>query len=146
MEALTLYIIGIGGSTSRQTRGIVNLTLLLNTTVSSIVIRAHVLRKVPSILPSFTINPQSWPHLRKLKLADPVFLNPRVIDIIIGADFNGPIIKPSIIKQTPLAHQLPIFGWLVSSPAPRTHQSIHASYFSERETLQHFFIKFWVQY
>ena len=53
---------------------------------------------VTTIQPSFQAQPQTWPHLKGLKLADPEFLTPRPIDIIIGADHYSQIIKAQYTK------------------------------------------------
>ncbi|XP_046145616.1 uncharacterized protein LOC123988902 [Osmia bicornis bicornis] len=92
-----------------------------------------------------------WPHIRKLRLADNDFLTPRPVDLIIGADFYGRIIKPNIIKgspTTPIA-QLSIFGWLVIGPVNESHSNTHYSHFAvaqdDQSNLQELLTKFWVQ-
>ncbi|XP_024884653.1 uncharacterized protein LOC112462831 [Temnothorax curvispinosus] len=69
---------------------------------TDVIIQAHILQTLTNILPSFNAAPQEWPHLTKLTLADPDFLTPRPVDIIIGADSYGQIIKPNIIKRDTL--------------------------------------------
>lgn len=54
----------------------------------------------------------SWPHLHGLQLADPDFLTPSPIDLILGADSYGLFIQSDIIKgseEEPIA-QRTIFG------------------------------------
>ncbi|XP_071579859.1 uncharacterized protein [Temnothorax nylanderi] len=104
-----------------------------------------------NILPSFNAAPQEWPHLTKLTLADPDFLTPRPVDIIIGADSYGRIIKPNIIKQDalmPIA-QLSIFGWLVLGPVDTSSSAsaaVHHASIQEREdALDELLAKFWTQ-
>ncbi|XP_043501583.1 uncharacterized protein LOC122523762 [Polistes fuscatus] len=80
---------------------------------------------VTSILSSGEISHEpEWPHLRGLNLADPEFLTPRVVDVIIEADFYGHLIRPNIIRHSPSdpIAQLSIFRWLVigSTRAPVT--------------------------
>ncbi|XP_043264246.1 uncharacterized protein LOC122404376 [Colletes gigas] len=115
----SMSIIGIGGRKSTTTRGIVSLTLHSNYSNASVRLRAHVLPTLTTILPSTNMDHQEWPHLKNLKLADPDFMvPPRSIDVIIGADSYGHVIKPNLIKglpSTPIA-QLSIFGWLVIGP------------------------------
>ncbi|XP_071579408.1 uncharacterized protein [Temnothorax nylanderi] len=104
-----------------------------------------------NILPSFNAAPQEWPHLTKLTLADPDFLTPRPVDIIIGADSYGQIIKPNIIKQDPLMPiaQLSIFGWLVLGPVDTSSSAsaaVHHASIQEREdALDELLAKFWTQ-
>ncbi|XP_015118792.1 uncharacterized protein LOC107042306 [Diachasma alloeum] len=69
-------------------------------------------------IPPFTCE-STIPHqLRELQLVDPHFLKPGVIDIIIGADVYGRIIRERIIgfKETNLIAQQTIFGWTISGP------------------------------
>lgn len=46
---------------------------------------------------------QTWTHLNKLQVADPRFMTPRPIDIIIEADYYGQIIKANIAQGAPTA-------------------------------------------
>ncbi|XP_071577176.1 uncharacterized protein [Temnothorax nylanderi] len=104
-----------------------------------------------NILPSFNAAPQEWPHLTKLILADPDFLTPRPVDIIIGADSYGQIIKPNIIKQDPLMPiaQISIFGWLVLGPVDTSSSASaavhHASIQERKDALDELLAKFWTQ-
>ncbi|XP_036144957.1 uncharacterized protein LOC118646365 [Monomorium pharaonis] len=108
-------------------------TSLVNTQAfSSLELEVHILKTVTSILPSFETEPEEW-HLKHLALADPEFLIPRPVDILIGADAYGQIIKPNIIRHSPFMPiaQLSIFGWLVLGPVnKKTHQLVD---------------KFWIQ-
>ncbi|XP_015189698.1 PREDICTED: uncharacterized protein LOC107073524 [Polistes dominula] len=110
------------------------------------------IKTVTTILPAIkTQQEPEWPHLKGLNLADPEFLVPRAVEVIVGADFYGQLIRPNIIRhseRTPIA-QLSIFWWLVIGPiqAPvalaRTthHGSLQVSNSSLRELLT----RFWVQ-
>nr|XP_034195046.1 uncharacterized protein LOC117611218 [Osmia lignaria] len=85
----------------------------------SVTVQAHVLTKVTTCLPSEPPARPALPsHLEKLNLADPQFVKSRPVDIILGADAYGQVIKPNIIRNasTPLIAQLSIFGWLVIGP------------------------------
>ncbi|XP_011868959.1 PREDICTED: uncharacterized protein LOC105562596 [Vollenhovia emeryi] len=145
-----IVVNGIAGKECTRTRGVVSLTLRSTHSNAAATIQAHVLRTVTSILPSFEAEPEEWPHLRNLALADPDFLIPRPVDILIGADAYGQIIKPNIIRHSPLMPiaQLSIFGWLVLGPVNRevirtsTH---HASTKVNEDVLNELLTKFWVQ-
>ncbi|XP_011859976.1 PREDICTED: uncharacterized protein LOC105557364 [Vollenhovia emeryi] len=145
-----IVVNGIAGKECTRTRGVVSLTLRSTHSNAAATIQAHVLRTVTSILPSFEAEPEDWPHLRNLALADPDFLIPRPVDILIGADAYGQIIKPNIIRHSPLMliAQLSIFGWLVLGPVNReairtsTH---HASTQVNEDVLNELLTKFWVQ-
>ncbi|XP_011882055.1 PREDICTED: uncharacterized protein LOC105569874, partial [Vollenhovia emeryi] len=144
-----IVITGIAGKECTRTRGVVSLTLRSTHSNAAATIQAHVPRTVTSILPSFEAEPEEWPHLRN-SLADPDFLIPRPVDILIGADAYGQIIKPNIIRHSPLMPiaQLSIFGWLVLGPvnreAPRT-ATHHASTQVNEDALNELLTKFWVQ-
>ncbi|XP_011859121.1 PREDICTED: uncharacterized protein LOC105556636 [Vollenhovia emeryi] len=145
-----IVVTGIAGKECTRTRGVVSLTLRSTHSNAAATIQAHVLRTVTSILPSFEAEPEEWPHLRNLALADPDFLIPRPVDILIGADAYGQIIKPNIIRHSPLMPiaQLFIFGWLVLGPVNReaTRTSTHhASTQINEDALNELLTKFWVQ-
>ncbi|XP_071581073.1 uncharacterized protein [Temnothorax nylanderi] len=146
-----IIITGIGGEKSTQTRGVASLQLRSLYSRSDVIIQAHILQTLTNILPSFNAAPQEWPHLTKLILADPDFLTPRPVDIIIGADSYGQIIKPNIIKQDPLMPiaQLSIFGWLVLGPVDTSSSAsaaVHHASIQEREdALDELLAKFWTQ-
>ncbi|XP_071631861.1 uncharacterized protein [Temnothorax longispinosus] len=146
-----ILITGIGGGKATQTRGVALLKLRSLHSRSDVIIQAHVLQASANILPSFNAAPQEWPHLSKLTLADPDFLTPRPVDIIIGADSYGQIIKPNIIKQDtlmPIA-QLSIFGWLVLGPVDTSASAsaaVHHALIQEREdALDELLSRFWTQ-
>ncbi|XP_034195121.2 uncharacterized protein LOC117611275 [Osmia lignaria lignaria] len=92
-----------------------------------------------------------WSHIRKLRLADNEFLTPRPVEVIIGADFYGRIIKPNIIKGSPTTSvaQLSIFGWLVIGPVNESSTKTNYSHFAvahdDQSNLQELLTKFWVQ-
>ncbi|XP_077260548.1 uncharacterized protein LOC143896521 [Temnothorax americanus] len=146
-----ILITGIGGGKSTQTRGVALLKLRSLRSRSDVIIQAHILQTLTNILPSFNAAPQEWPHLTKLTLADPDFLTPRPVDIIIGADSYGQIIKSNIIKQDtlmPIA-QLSIFGWLVLGPVDTSSSAsatVHRASIQEREdALDKLLSRFWTQ-
>ncbi|XP_077265656.1 uncharacterized protein LOC143899311 [Temnothorax americanus] len=146
-----ILITGIGGGKATQTRGIALLKLRSLHSRSDVIIQAHILQTLTNILPSFNAAPQEWPHLTKLTLADPDFLTPRPVDIIIGADSYGQIIKPNIIKQDtwmPIA-QLSIFGWLVLGPVDTSSSAsaavLHASIQEREDALDELLSRFWTQ-
>ncbi|XP_011865282.1 PREDICTED: uncharacterized protein LOC105560630 [Vollenhovia emeryi] len=146
----SIVVTGITGKQCTRTRGVVPLTLRSTPSNSTATIQVHVLRTVTSILPSFEAEPEEWPHLRTLALTDPDFLIPRPVDILIGADAYGQIIKPNIIRHSPLIPiaQLSIFGWLVLGPvnreATRTSTQHAATQFNE-DALIELLTKFWNQ-
>lgn len=108
----SIPIIGIGGSHSERTRGAVPLTLHSIYSSRFINVTAYILKKLTTSLPYMATAEYSWPHLHGLQLADPDFLTPSPIDLILGADSYGLFIQSDIIKgseEEPIA-QRTIFG------------------------------------
>ncbi|KAK2575263.1 hypothetical protein KPH14_000959 [Odynerus spinipes] len=145
----SIEIVGIDGQRVTHTRGLATLSLHSNTRELTLNIDAHILTTLSTVLPSFVAIHQNWPHLKNLKLADPDFLTPRSIDIIVRANYYGQVIKPNIIKlsqDAPIA-QLSIFGWLVLGPV-RAHLALrktshHATIKPSTQHLEDLLIKFW---
>ncbi|XP_024867947.1 uncharacterized protein LOC112452118 [Temnothorax curvispinosus] len=111
-------ILGIGGFHSGRTCGTVSVTLQSIHSPWSILITAHVLPKLITRLPLFGPLDRQWTHLQGLLLADPTFLIPGRIDLILGADTYGLFVQSEILKGAeyePVA-QRTIFGWIVLGP------------------------------
>lgn len=79
-------------------------------------------------------NENNWPHLNKLTLADPEFLNPNKIDLLFGVDIDALITIDGLRKgktNEPIA-QNSVLGWLVFGAISkkkqfwRTHSHNHA--------------------
>lgn len=101
-------------------------------------------------MPSFQAPDLAWPHISQLPLADPDFLTPRKVDIIIGADYYGQVINPNLIvadSSSPAA-QLSIFGWLVLGPVGPSQPgpvALHTTAHLEDVALDDMLTRFWVQ-
>ncbi|XP_070151055.1 uncharacterized protein [Polyergus mexicanus] len=141
-------IIGIGGSQSERTRGVVPLTFHSIYSSQSIKVTAYILKNLTTSLPSIATAEYSWSHFHGLQLADPDFLTPGLIDLILGADSYGLFIQPDIIKgseEEPIA-QHTIFGWIVlgptSTPSATAHSSHHVAVDHELHDL---LTKVWIQ-
>ncbi|XP_046145368.1 uncharacterized protein LOC123988660 [Osmia bicornis bicornis] len=82
-------------------------------------VRALVLRKLTSLLPSKSIVAKSWPHITGLTLADPEYGVPARVDLLLGADVCGTLIGDDSRRGpegTPTAKLTP-FGWVLMGPA-----------------------------
>lgn len=95
----SIPLIRIRAQKSYRTKGIIYLRLRAHfDNFREFSCYAHVLRKLTTSIPSTKINVPSWPHLEGLQSADPDFLSPRSIDIILGANIYEQIIQSEIIK------------------------------------------------
>ncbi|XP_063994272.1 uncharacterized protein LOC135171574 [Diachasmimorpha longicaudata] len=147
----SIEIAGIGGINSGRTRGVVSILLQAVHTTQQIQIHALILKKLTARLPSFSCSTTGINHFRGLQLADPGYLTPGPIDIIIGADIYGRIIENRVVKpkQTHLVGQQTIFGWIITGPienqgcSPRV--SLTAVRNSSNEQLLELLQKFWTQ-
>lgn len=54
---------------------------------------AFILPKLTSTFPSIKPSITEWPHITGLQLADPQFMTPGSIDLLLGADIYGQIIN-----------------------------------------------------
>lgn len=136
---LSVTFVGLGAQSSNKSKGFVHFVIKpyfpsdFENTMS-----AHVLSSLTTSLPSSDISAKSWSHLEGLQLADPRFMSPGDIDIIIGADIYGQIIKDGIIKgpvDTPIAQSTNL-GWIISGPTKTDSsqlqfRSYHVSYDGE---------------
>ena len=147
----TIYITGIGGSPSTCTKGNITLELLSNISHQTVLITMHIISRLTNTLPSFNVQQNQWPLINKLQLADPDYGVPGPIDIIIGADYYGLIIKPEIIKEpnSSLIAQSTIFGWVIIGPVNESSSPVSSSHHitverSNQELLD-MLQKFWLQ-
>lgn len=140
-------IIGIGGTSSGYTRGLVRVTLnFIHSSLDSMSIFAHILTHLTTCLPSSNLNSLSWPTLNNIPLADPDFLTPGPIDLILGADYYSEFIRPHVIQHdnSNLIAQQTLFGWVILGPIPTSH---HLSFTIRKscsnDDLQSLLFKFW---
>ena len=90
----------------------VALTLQSRVSDYSFGVSAFAINRITNLLPSFELHNQHWDHLQDLQLADPEFLVPSDIDILLGADVYGELIQSEVRKggpRDPVA-QLTYFG------------------------------------
>ncbi|XP_015120520.1 uncharacterized protein LOC107043500 [Diachasma alloeum] len=147
-RASTVELVGIN---SGHTRGIVSVTLQASHGTHQLQLNAHILKKLTVIIPSFSCSSARIGSLQNLQLADPHYLRPGPIDIILGADNYGRIIMDEVVKsvQSRVVGQRTVFGWILSRPIECTNCSIKVSLSAVRESsneqLLELLQKFWVQ-
>ncbi|KAI4485658.1 hypothetical protein M0802_012628 [Mischocyttarus mexicanus] len=106
--------------------------------------------QITSQVPSSIISEQDWPHIRPLRLTDPDFFTPNLIDILIGADNLRRIMKSSRLIMwgdlDPIAFHTR-FGWAVLGTTSSLHQSdsLISCHAILNESLNETLTKFWVQ-
>ncbi|KAI4472951.1 hypothetical protein M0802_016409 [Mischocyttarus mexicanus] len=136
-------------SSPGATQGQVSLTLQSTYSSSQVNLKALVLPKITSQVPSSVISEQDWPHLRPLRRADPDFLTPKSVDLLIGADNLRRIMKSSRLimrgDSEPIAFHTR-FGWAVlgATASPRQSNSLISCHDISNESLNETLTKFWV--
>lgn len=96
-------------------------------------IQAYVMSKqLTTKIPTKTIVKQPWPHIDGLNLADPSYLTPGSVDLLLGVKVYAQIIQPDLIKGppgTPTAQKTNlgwiIFGDIVEKPQNDTYLVMH---------------------
>ncbi|XP_055904629.1 uncharacterized protein LOC129940343 [Eupeodes corollae] len=143
-----MVIAGAGDVQGPTTRGVAILQLKSTHEADfSIQVNAFVLTKITVDLPTHRIGIDRWRHLQGLSLADPNFGSPGEIDLLIGADVWGLIIKDGLINgeaNQPHAQNTHL-GWVVSGPVDLIHcnlaQSMHVR---GNENLEEALTRFWL--
>lgn len=141
---------GIGGIYSGRIRGVVSLRFQSIYEISeNCDIITYILRKLTTKLPSVVATQEVWSHLHGLPLADPDFLRRRSIQIIIGVNYYGQIIKPDLVKgdlESPRI-QRSIFGWIISGPVKTADHvtCIQEYHYTIDEKLYELLSRFWTQ-
>ncbi|XP_074107706.1 uncharacterized protein LOC141532972 [Cotesia typhae] len=148
--AAEIPILGVGNHSSSKTVGQTKLIIKSCNSNKQVSLRAYILPQITSRIPSVFIADQHWSHLSTLERADPDFLKPGQIDVLIGADTLNQILEPSpIIKgksDEPLAIHT-IFGWAFLGPASCTSngQPIKSLHTITNDELQESLTRFWIQ-
>ncbi|XP_037925671.1 uncharacterized protein LOC119660845 [Hermetia illucens] len=140
-------IVGVGSVSSGETEGAVNFTLLSRFSTQQAEFNAHILPNLTVNLPSVEIFAKNWPHLHNLELADPDFLSPGKIAIIIGADSYGKILRSGVKSSSPNEPTAfnTMFGWTILGPVDGSSSSApsHTGFIISNEQLHDNISKFW---
>jgi hypothetical protein len=111
-------ITGVSSMSVGKARGIVILSLESLIKDFNFEVNCLVFPQVTGRLPSFPCSGKDLGHLRGLPLADPKFLEPREVDILLGADVFGFLLLPGKVfrdRESPYALATEL-GWIVSGP------------------------------
>ncbi|XP_057324205.1 uncharacterized protein LOC130666897 [Microplitis mediator] len=140
-------IVGVGSVLSGSTSGAVNISLTSLHSDDSVIISVHILNKLTAKLPAVSIKKHSWNHLNNLQLADSDYFKYDGIDLLIGADCYGKIIKLGVQTGSlgdPVALKT-IFGWSILGPvSSQSQQSPSRSHhIISNDQLHESIVKFW---
>ncbi|XP_044586009.1 uncharacterized protein LOC123266046 [Cotesia glomerata] len=149
-QAAEIPIMGVGNQRSNTTSGQTRLLLQSCNSNKQVCIRAYALPQITTRIPSVAIPDQHWPHLSTLEQADPDFLQPGNIDVLIGADTLNCILEPSQIIKGHLDEPIAIhtvFGWAFLGPASSqlSDQALRFLHVVTNDQLQDSLTRFWVQ-
>lgn len=94
---LTVSVSGIGGTSVGCVRSAASVTLSpCGPSAISIPVSALILPKITSYVPKATASEGSWAHLKNLELADPDPSSSLPIELLIGADLYGLILRNGV--------------------------------------------------
>lgn len=81
-----------------------------------ITVKAHVLSKLTTLLPSSKVFAQVLPALPSMELADPSFGTPNKIDLLLGAEVYSQILLEGLVKDSAgsVVAQHTKLGWILS--------------------------------
>ncbi|XP_029170330.1 uncharacterized protein LOC114940017 [Nylanderia fulva] len=112
--AVSVY--GLGEKKTGVAKGKVQLTFRAHNGDQSNSVAALILPKLTLFAGGCRQSLQSWTHLKDLELADPEFRSADPVDLLLGADVYGVIIREGLKKgshQEPVAQQTSL-GWILS--------------------------------
>ena len=92
---------GVGATINTRVKFSVTFTLRSTTTSCEMRTDDLVLSSITSPTPAVKIDINQWPYLRDIDLADNRFSTPGTIDVLIGADVWGRLIKGEVIGGGP---------------------------------------------
>lgn len=142
-----MEIAGIGDTVSTRTRGVASLQMRSQHDIGfTLKVNAFILTTITVELPTRKLHTEKWEHLRGIELSDPNFGNPGRIDMLIGADVWGSILKEGIINgtdSTPHAQNTHL-GWVVSGPVSLAHCNlIHCLHTHMDGGIEYNLTRFW---
>lgn len=149
-SAASIPLLGIGGTYSGRTKGIVTINLhSIHEPTSTCSVEAYVLPRLTTKIPPYNTASQSWPHIAGLPLADPDYAFSSPIHIIIGSDHYPSVIRPGTIlgePSSPVA-QKTIFGWILSGAISTDNIAVpaQAHHCILDHDLQELISRFWTQ-
>ena len=109
-----MNVSGVGGTTNSKIKGSTVFSLKPHfPSLFSCEIKAYILQQITCIIPTKRVEGIPLTRFSKLQLADPLFNEPNVIDVLLGADILSIIMRKGIICGQPLAQETQL-GWVIS--------------------------------
>lgn len=111
-----INVVGIGGISAGKINQSVFITIHSRFTNAQVgCTNALIIRQLSSMTNTFAAHHNQWPHIHGLSLADPEFMRPQRIDILIGGDIYGSLLLPGLRKLVggPTAQNTAL-GWILS--------------------------------
>uniref|UniRef100_A0A1B0DJ11 Uncharacterized protein n=1 Tax=Phlebotomus papatasi TaxID=29031 RepID=A0A1B0DJ11_PHLPP len=135
-ERINAPIRGIGGSAAAVSKHQVQIILAPRfPSTYKLEVGALVLSSLTGLLPQQPIKTDSYKGLKvdNILMADPTFMTPGPIDMILGAQIYASILKNGIKRSNTISAQNTEFGWILTG----SHKQIEAKYLqlTENETL-----------
>lgn len=149
-SAATIPLLGIGSTHSGHTRGVVSIQLYsIHDPLLTCTIEAYILPRFTTKLSPYSATPHHWSHLTGLSLADLDYACPRLINIIVGSDYYGSVIRSGLIQgepSIPVAQQT-IFGWVFTGTIFTDDMTLpaQAHHCTPDYELQELIARFWRQ-
>ncbi|XP_023248343.1 uncharacterized protein LOC111644036 [Copidosoma floridanum] len=108
----SIGVVGISGGVMSSSLACTKLSLSDGQMVFQV--NAHVLQHFGLITPSRKLNFNADALFHGLKLADPDFSSPRPVDLVLGADVYGRILRSGLVSRGSFIAQRTIFGWTIT--------------------------------
>ncbi|XP_055370715.1 uncharacterized protein LOC129605155 [Condylostylus longicornis] len=118
-RSVEIDINGIGNVGFIPTTDRVNVTIESKVRDFNINIDAQVIKEITKCQPQRLINIDSWNIPENLTLSDPNFNKPQRIDMLLGAEVYGDLIRSGKVKlkdNLPTLHET-VFGWMILGKA-----------------------------
>lgn len=137
--SLSLDVKGIGGVSSHVTQAVSSTVKPISKTEPLFSLEFIVLPEICGNLPITTLSSEKFSRFSHLKLADPQFNVARSVDVLLGAEIFGLLLKGNSISRPhqQLVALETIFGWVVmgrlETSSPVVTPSISSSFFTSVE-------------
>lgn len=126
-KSVHIPISGVGGNTSATCRKLARLTISPHfQSKFTFDVNALVIQNVSVYSPPKFCGKTQMSHIKNLELADPRYMDPSRIDLLLGADIHAQIMQSGIARGDPgePIASCSLLGWLLSGPVSTPAKSI----------------------